>query len=109
VQDAGVLEAHAVLGSRRSSTSPDRRSTGPVVLAGLEGMPTRSWIPSVEGIRVELTSVEQIQCKAWMVNQEWRGERTSVCRAPGMAPARRRGAGHSGDVCMDVVRGVDGA
>jgi hypothetical protein len=49
VQDTGVLEAHAVLGSQRSSTSPDCWSTGLVVLARLESVPMRSWIPRVEG------------------------------------------------------------
>jgi hypothetical protein len=65
VQDAGVLEAHAVLGSQRSSASPDRRSTGPAVLAGSEEAPMRGWIPSVEGIRADLTSVELIRSRAW--------------------------------------------
>jgi hypothetical protein len=94
-----------------SSTSPDRWSTGLAVLAGLESTPMRSCIPSVEGIRAELTSVERIRSRAWckpdmvqgmvqagygpghgasqMVDQEQRGERTNVCRALGMAPARR--------------------
>jgi hypothetical protein len=48
-----------------SSASPDRWSTGPAVLAGLESTPMRSWIPSVEGIRAELTSVERIRSRAW--------------------------------------------
>jgi hypothetical protein len=65
VQDAGVLEAHAVLGSQRSSASLDRRSTGPAVLAGSEGTQMRSWIPSVEGIQAELTSVELVWSRAW--------------------------------------------
>jgi hypothetical protein len=45
--------------------SPYCRSTGPAVLAGSEDKPTRSWIPSVEGIRAELTSVERIWSWAW--------------------------------------------
>jgi hypothetical protein len=65
VQDAGVLEAHAVLGSRRSSASPDCQSAGLAVLAGSEATPMRGWIPSVEGIRAELTSIELIQSMAW--------------------------------------------
>jgi hypothetical protein len=44
-----------------------------------------------------------------MADREQRGERTGVRRAPGMAPARRQGAGHSREICRDVVRGVDGA
>jgi hypothetical protein len=44
-----------------------------------------------------------------MVDRELSGERTGVRRAPGMAPARRRGAGHSGEVRRDAVRGRDGA
>jgi hypothetical protein len=44
-----------------------------------------------------------------MTDREWRGEWTSIRRAPGMAPARRRGAGHSEEVRRDVVEGVNGA
>jgi hypothetical protein len=61
---------------------------------------------------VEPTLVEQIWPRhgaSQMVDQEQRGERTGVHRALGMAPARRKGAGHSGEVCRDMVGGVDGA
>jgi hypothetical protein len=46
------------------SASPNRRSTGPAVLAGLESMPMRSWILSVKGIRAELMSVELVRSRA---------------------------------------------
>jgi hypothetical protein len=49
-----------VLGSRRSSTSPDPWSTGLAVMAGLEATPMWSWIPSVRGIQAEMMSVELI-------------------------------------------------
>jgi hypothetical protein len=62
VQDAGL---HAVLGSRRSSASLDCWSTSPTVTARSENTSMRSWILSVKGIQVELTSVEQIQSRAW--------------------------------------------
>jgi hypothetical protein len=65
VQDTGVLEAQAVLGSRGSSASPDQRSTGPAVMAGSEMTPMRGRISSVEGIRADLTSIERIQSWAW--------------------------------------------
>jgi hypothetical protein len=50
VQDTGVLEAEAVLGSRGSSASPDQQSTSPAVMAGSETTPMQGWIPSVKGI-----------------------------------------------------------
>jgi hypothetical protein len=46
------------------SASLDCRSTGPAVLAGSEVTPMQSWIPSVEGIGVDLMSVERIQSRA---------------------------------------------